>query len=166
MLENKWVKRIGACAPPFMHRPTTACPVLARASRFGRTTYSRTHKASAQGRNEKSGTQLCGYRSCLTGSTMPSCDGFVIEITFRLRSVKDGSRDYRSHLFCRRSKVDQRRPEGAAGESKVSGGSKKHLCHRAESDNAPACHCSRVDIVAPIMPPSAESKITTMPATC
>ncbi len=31
-------------------------------------------------------------------------------------------------------------PDGAA-ESNVSGGSKKHLCQRAESDNVPALHC-------------------------
>src|SRR5579864_8490717 len=54
-------------------------------------------------------------------------------------------------------------PAGPA-ESKVSGGSKKHLCQRAESDNVPAFHCCRAGRVAAIMPPSAESKITTMPA--
>src|SRR5271169_6545052 len=31
-------------------------------------------------------------------------------------------------------------PDGAA-ESNVSGGSKKQLCHRAESDSVPALHC-------------------------
>ena len=52
----------------------------------------------------------------------------------------------------------------APAESKVSGGSKKHLCQRAESDKVPARHCCSAGMVAAIMPPSAESKITTIPA--
>jgi hypothetical protein len=47
---------------------------------------------------------------------------------------------------------------------KVSGGSKKHWCHRAASDNEPAFHCFNVGNVAAIIPPSAESKISTTPA--
>ena len=49
-------------------------------------------------------------------------------------------------------------------EDSNSGGSKKHLCQSAESDNVPARHCCSVAMVAATMPPSAESKITTMPA--
>jgi len=49
-------------------------------------------------------------------------------------------------------------------ESKVSGGSKKHLCQSAESVRVPARHCWRIGTVAAIIPPSAESKITTIPA--
>ena len=50
-------------------------------------------------------------------------------------------------------------------DSKVSGGSIKHLCQSAESDKAPARHSFSVAIVAATIPPSAESKITTIPAT-
>ena len=39
-------------------------------------------------------------------------------------------------------------------EENVSGGSKKQLCHRAESESVPAFHCCSVFSVAAIMPPS------------
>src|SRR5579863_872051 len=65
-----------------------------------------------------------------------------------------------SHSFSRSNYL----PPEAADESKVSGGSKKHLCQSAASVRAPALHCCSVAVVAAIMPPSAESKITTIPS--
>src|SRR6516162_3741659 len=49
-------------------------------------------------------------------------------------------------------------------KSNVSGGSKKHSCHSAASDKAPAFHFWIVGRVEAIMPPSAESKMSTTPA--
>src|ERR1700690_2307542 len=46
----------------------------------------------------------------------------------------------------------------------VSGGSKKHWCQSAASDNVVAFHCRSAGNVAAILPPSTESKISPIPA--
>ena len=65
-----------------------------------------------------------------------------------------------------RSRQDALLARRGGGRLECFGGSKKHLCQSAESDSAPARHCCNASMVAAIMPPSAESKITTIPAGC